>query len=144
MSNSWAIALCLLAMGVHAQPARPALGDGPWEYTTYEQGGTDIRVSIVTRGLRNPWSMVWLPTDDPRGDMLITERAGQLRRINDGTLDAMPLTGLEEFAIDRLFDIALHPDLPTTVSSTSPISRAAPTPTAAIRIGRPRRCCAGD
>jgi len=89
---------------LEAQPAR--LGDGPWEFTTYENGGTDIRVAIVTRGLRNPWGMVWLPG----GDMLITERAGQLRRVRAGVLDPTPLTGLDGFPIDKLFDIALHPD----------------------------------
>jgi glucose/arabinose dehydrogenase len=87
-----------------AQPRR--LDDGPWVFTTYEGGGTDIRVSIVARGLRNPWSMVWLPG----GDMLITERGGQLRRVRDGVLDPAPLTGLDGFPIDKLFDIALHPD----------------------------------
>ena len=97
-----------IATGVSAQPgpARPVLGDGPWEYTTYEQGGTPIRVSIVARGLRNPWSLAWLPD----GDLLITERGGQLRRIRNGALDPTPLTGLEGFPIDKLFDVALHPD----------------------------------
>jgi glucose/arabinose dehydrogenase len=50
--------------------------------------------------------MVWLPG----GDLLITERGGRLRRLRDGVLDPAPLTGLETFPIDKLFDIALHPD----------------------------------
>jgi glucose/arabinose dehydrogenase len=73
---------------------------------TYEQGGTPIRVEIVTRDLTNPWSMAWMPD----GDLLITERSGQLRVVRDGVLDPVPVAGLEEFPIDRLFDIALHPD----------------------------------
>jgi len=86
-------------------PARAPLGDGPWEFTTFEQGGTPVRLSIVTRGLRNPWSMVWLPD----GDMLITERGGHVRRFSDGRLVPEPLAGLSELPIDKLFDIALHP-----------------------------------
>lgn len=87
-------------------PAAPRLGDGPWEYTTYEAGGTRIRLSIVTRGLQNPWSMAWLPS----GDMLITERPGRLRVLAGARLDPEPVAGLENLAIDRLFDVALHPD----------------------------------
>jgi glucose/arabinose dehydrogenase len=104
------MALMLIAMSasLKAQPGgpRPALGDGPWEYDTYEQGGTPIRLSVVTKGLTNPWSMVWLPD----GNMLITERRGGVRLFRDGALAPGPLEGLEAFRIDQLFDIALHPD----------------------------------
>jgi glucose/arabinose dehydrogenase len=108
MTGTCVVALLLAFARADAQPApRPgALGDGPWAFTTYEQGGTEIQVSIVTRDLRNPWSMVWLPG----GDLLITERGGQLRRVRDGALDPTPLGGLEGFPIDKLFDIALHPE----------------------------------
>ncbi|MDX1563476.1 MAG: PQQ-dependent sugar dehydrogenase, partial [Gammaproteobacteria bacterium] len=101
--------LLLAAATAAAQPgARPPLGDGPWEFTTYEARGTPIRVAIVARGLTNPWSMAWLPN----GDLLITERGGTLRRLSDGELSA-PLGGLEDLPIDKLFDIALHPGFET-------------------------------
>ena len=92
---------------VDAQTAPPngELGDGPWEFTTFEQGGTPVRLSIVARGLEHPWSMAWLPS----GDLLITERPGRLRIVRAGRLDPVPLTGLEAFPIDQLFDVALHP-----------------------------------
>jgi glucose/arabinose dehydrogenase len=100
--------LILVAPFVNAQPGagRAPLGDGPWEFTTYEQGGTPIRVSVVTRGLNRPWSMAWLPD----GGMLITERSGRLRIVRDGVLDPDPLEGLGGLPIDLLFDVAPHPD----------------------------------
>jgi len=103
--------IVITASTVMAQPgpSRPSLGDGPWEFTSFEQGGTPIRVSIVSRGLTNPWSMAWLPN----GDMLITERAGALRVLRNGVLDPAPIEGLSGLSIDRLFDIALHPDFET-------------------------------
>jgi glucose/arabinose dehydrogenase len=82
------------------------LGDGPWVYTTSERG-TRIEVSVVTRGLSHPWSLAFLPD----GAILITERdLRQLRRVSNGVLDPEPLAGLEGLAIDKLFDLALHPD----------------------------------
>jgi glucose/arabinose dehydrogenase len=89
-----------------AQP-RPAnvLGDGPWIYSTAERG-TRIRVSVVTKGLSHPWGVAFLPN----GDMLVTERdAKTVRLVRGGALVAQPLAGIEGLAIDKLFDIALHP-----------------------------------
>jgi glucose/arabinose dehydrogenase len=89
-------------------PANP-LGDGPWIYDTSERGMPPVRVSVVTKGLSHPWAMAFLPN----GDMLITEREGDLRILRDGVLDPEPVEGLPDFSIDRFFDIALHPDFET-------------------------------
>jgi len=89
------------------QQAANKLGDGPWTYTTSERG-TRIRVSVVTKGLSHPWSMVWLPN----GDMLVTERAGRLRIIRNGVLDPEPIAGVPKVqagGTSGLLDIALHP-----------------------------------
>jgi glucose/arabinose dehydrogenase len=98
----------LLGTSASTQPGAPpgVLGNGPWEYTSFESGGTSIRLSVVARGLTHPWSMAFLPG----GDMLITERAGALRWLHDGVLEPEPLDGLEHLDIDRFFDIALHPN----------------------------------
>src|SRR5215813_7821632 len=72
-----------------AQQAANVLGAGPWTYNTSERN-TRIRVSVVTKGLSHPWSMVWLPD----GSMLITERAGRLRIVRTGTLDPEPVAGV--------------------------------------------------
>lgn len=100
---------CITGMSIAtAQPGgpRPELGDGPWDYESFERGGTPVRLSVVTKGLQNPWSMAWMPD----GDMLITERPGRLRVLRDGQLDPRPVDGLSVFPIDQLFDIALHPN----------------------------------
>src|SRR6266536_619387 len=59
----------------------PPLGAGPFVFDTGEQH--KIRVSVVTKGLSHPWSLVFLPD----GSMLITERAGRLRIVRNGVLD---------------------------------------------------------
>ena len=103
----------LLAIAVvsYAQRGANTLGDGPWTYTTSERT-TRIKVSVVTKGLSHPWSMAWLPN----GDMLITERAGQLRIIRNGVLDPMPIAGVPKVqagGTSGLLDIALHPKFAT-------------------------------
>src|SRR5213595_4080926 len=71
------------------QQTAGTLGDGPWTYTTSERQ-TRIRVSVVTKGLSHPWSLLWLPN----GDMLVTERAGRLRIVRNGVLDPEPVAGV--------------------------------------------------
>jgi aldose sugar dehydrogenase len=124
-----------------AQPAAPnaaprgggrganTLGDGPWNYTA--SGNTRIRVSVVTRGLSHPWSIAWLPN----GDMLITERAGQLRIVRNGVLDPTPIAGVPKVqagGTSGLLDIALHPKFATNglVYLAYNTSKAAPAPAA--------------
>jgi glucose/arabinose dehydrogenase len=96
-------------MAIAAQAPQPAnkLGDGPWTYTTSERN-TRIKVSVATKGLSHPWSIVWLPD----GDMLVTERAGRLRIIRNGVLDPEPIKGVPKVqagGTSGLLDIALHP-----------------------------------
>ena len=73
-----------------AQPGPPTpLGEGPWQIET--ESGT-VQVSVLSRDLQSPWSLVFLPD----GDMLLTERPGRLRVIRDGELDPTPIAGLPE------------------------------------------------
>lgn len=70
-----------------------------------------FQTQILVQGLKHPWSMVWLPN----GDLLVTEREGQLRRIDrDFRLDPKPIEGLpkdiEVGGQGGLFDIVLHPN----------------------------------
>lgn len=106
-----------LAAGVAAvaQQAANTLGAGPWNYTTSERN-TKIRVSIVTKGLSHPWSIVWLPGAANAGTMLVTERAGRLRIIRNGVLDPEPVAGVpmvQSGGTSGLLDIALHPKFAT-------------------------------
>ena len=56
-----------------------------------------------------PWGMAWLP----QGDMLITLRGGELKRLKKGKLVAETISGLPEIVVGGqggLLDIAIHPD----------------------------------
>jgi glucose/arabinose dehydrogenase len=105
-----AAALTLSAAGALAQgraniPVAP-LPDEPWEYQT---ASANIRVSVLTDGLENPWSLEFLPD----ASILITERNGRLRHFKDGVLSG-PVPGLPEVVADNfisgLHDIKLHPN----------------------------------
>ena len=85
---------------------RATFGDGPWTVEAAE--GVKIRMSVVTKGLVNPWSFAWLPD----GSMLITERPGRLRLLKNGVLDPTPISGAPVVKAQRLsglMDVALHP-----------------------------------
>jgi aldose sugar dehydrogenase len=105
--------LCLLALAgigscmVQAQNVSAAgpLPAFPVEYQTIDY---TIRVDKIAEGLANPWSMAFLPN----GDMLVTERAGRLRLVRNGMLQAAPINGVPEVKITvlgGLLDIVLHP-----------------------------------
>ena len=82
------------------------LPDGPRLFDTAEQ--PRIRLVVVTRELSHPWGLAFLPD----GDMLVTERAGRLRLIHDGMLDAQVVSGVPEVhavGLAGLMDVALHP-----------------------------------
>ncbi len=96
----------LFSSVVAAQQNR--LGEGPWYYET-SAPALKVKVSVVTRGIANPWGMAWLPD----GNILVAEKAGQFRLIRDGALDPTPVSGSPEVRVAAgggLMDIALHPD----------------------------------
>lgn len=96
----------LLSMTSLAFAQFTPLGDGPWEFQTYQ---AKIRVSVITKGLSHPWSLAFLPN----GDMLVTERSGRIRIIRDGVLEQNPVPGgptVHAVRLSGLMDIALHPD----------------------------------
>ncbi|HEY9463728.1 MAG TPA: PQQ-dependent sugar dehydrogenase [Vicinamibacterales bacterium] len=94
---------------------RAAFGDGPWTIEAAE--GVKIRMSVVAKGLVNPWSVAWLPDPStPLGagglNALITERPGRLRLLKNGVLDPTPISGVPAVKAQRLsglMDVALHP-----------------------------------
>ena len=106
------VLLCLAALGYAQEEAPvgvpvPPLGDGPWVIDTAEQHKT--RVSVVARGLENPWAIAFLPD----GAMLVTERSGRLRIVRRGALDPQPVSGVPQVRTDGnggLMDVAVHPD----------------------------------
>ncbi|ALP54497.1 glucose dehydrogenase [Candidatus Tenderia electrophaga] len=68
-----------------------------------------VTPQTVVSGLEHPWSMAFMPD----GRILVTERPGRLRVIENGRLKPTPIKGLPEItAVGQggLLDIILHPD----------------------------------
>ena len=69
----------------------------------------DYRVVTVADGFVVPWSMAFLPD----GDMLVTERGGQLRIVRGGMLLPDPVSGIPEVVAQGqggLLEVLPHPD----------------------------------
>ena len=67
----------------------------------------------IVSGLDHPWGIAFLPD----GTMLVTERSGQLRLIEDGVLRPEPVEGVPPVLAEGqggLFDIVLAPDFAET------------------------------
>lgn len=70
---------------------------------------TNFKVTTLVEGLEHPWGMAFLP--DNR--LLVTERPGRLRLIENNQLHPQPITGLPEIVASGqggLLDVVLHPD----------------------------------
>ncbi|MBF8268539.1 MAG: glucose dehydrogenase [Gammaproteobacteria bacterium] len=69
----------------------------------------NFNATAVVSNLANPWGMAFLPN----GEVLVTERPGRLRLIQNGQLVDEAITGLpliKEYGQGGLLGIALHPD----------------------------------
>lgn len=93
------------------------------------------KVETVVEGIAVPWGMAWLPD----GDMLVTNRDGQLYRVRNGQL-SQPIGGLPEIHVNGqggLLDIVLHPDYANNgwiyISFSSPEGAGAGSHTAIMR-----------
>ncbi|MBL1176977.1 PQQ-dependent sugar dehydrogenase [Pantanalinema sp. GBBB05] len=72
-------------------------------------GQVDVRAETVVTGLEVPWGIAFLPN----GDMLVTERAGRVRLVQNQQLRPQPIATIK--VSDRgeggLLGIAAHPDI---------------------------------
>jgi len=71
--------------------------------------GEQFKVVTFVEGLKNPWSMAWLPN----GDMLVTERGGTLRLVKGGKLLPQPVAGVPKVRAmgqGGLQEVAVHPN----------------------------------
>src|SRR3954462_11048720 len=76
---------------------------------TYKSDEHSFRVVQVVKGLEQPWSVAFLPD----GRALVTEQAGRLRVIANGTPEPQPIAGLPGVTVHGqggLHDAVLHPD----------------------------------
>jgi aldose sugar dehydrogenase len=79
---------------------------------TFQSQNHPFRVVTVAEGLQNPWGLAFLPN----GDVLVTERAGRLRIIRNGTLLPNPVEGVpavRALGQGGLLDVAIHPEFAT-------------------------------
>ena len=78
--------------------------------TVYQSEHYEFTLTQISDGLERPWGLAFLPN----GDMLVTERVGQLRIIKEGKLERKPISGLPDniYASGQggLLDVILHPD----------------------------------
>src|SRR5690348_17577348 len=93
--KSLRIGLCIVGLAsgpaaIAAQGAPPGLSQplppGPFTFHTGE--GLDIKVTVLAR-LTAPYAMAFLPN----GDMLITQRTGELKRMPKGTTTLLDVPG---------------------------------------------------
>ena len=86
---------------------RVELPDEPWIMNTHLI--PEVKVSVVVRGIDRPWSLAFLP----KGDMLVTERGGDLRLVRDGVLVDEPIAGVPDDVLARslagMMEVAIHP-----------------------------------
>jgi aldose sugar dehydrogenase len=88
--------------------SQPPAGRGAGEVATSPQSGTRFKIEKVVGGLEVPWSIVWAPD----GRMIVTERPGRVRVVENGTLRPKPLLtvlDVEESGESGLMSVALHP-----------------------------------
>lgn len=88
-----------------------ATPEGPVSLSGEAPEADGWEMEVILTGLEHPWSMVWLPGD--KLDMLITERPGRLRFVENGELQPKPISGLPEIFVSGqggLLDVSLHPD----------------------------------
>jgi glucose/arabinose dehydrogenase len=108
-----ALALAIPGLGMAAAPPIPGLseplGAGPFTYRTGE--GQNIKVSVLAR-MPSPYAIAFLPD----GDMLVTQRTGQLKRIPKGTSEVREVAGGPtaiapplQSGVHGYMAIALHP-----------------------------------
>jgi glucose/arabinose dehydrogenase len=76
---------------------------------TTPPAGAEARTETLAQGLDHPWAMAFLPG----GELLVTERSGQLLRLDPATGERRRLGGVP--AVDArnqggLLDVTLHPD----------------------------------
>lgn len=97
-----AMLLLGLSVSAPAQPQGKAKAKG-------KARPAQVNVVTIAEGLDHPWSMAWLPN----GDMLVTERSGQVRIVRDGQLDPNPIAGVppvHAVRLSGLMEVFLHPD----------------------------------
>lgn len=89
-------------------PAEHPQGEGQNAKQGTSEANSGFKIEKVAGGLEVPWSIVWAPD----GRMILTERPGRVRVIENGTLRPQPLfvvPDVESTGESGLMSVALHP-----------------------------------
>jgi glucose/arabinose dehydrogenase len=109
-SVQWIVILSLTmgACGTHQDPANAAAAQAaPIHQESLRANG--LQVTVIARGLEHPWAVALLP----KGEFLVSERPGRLRRVSANGAISAPLSGVPRvFAEGQggLLDVVLAPD----------------------------------
>jgi len=109
VSTSLILSNCSTPESVSTSP--PAIADVTVQATAVSDNGETRQVNFqkvaVVSGLERPWAMAWLPDQT----ILITERVGRVKMLQNGKLQHFPLSIPNLFVAGQagLMDIALHP-----------------------------------
>ncbi len=90
------------AFGLISYPAPP-------DAVVFKSEHQEFRLETVAGPLDNPWGLVFLNGSD----MLVTERIGTLRKIENGRLLPEPIRGLPKVYVRQdggMLDVTIHPD----------------------------------
>ena len=101
MKTSAIAFLILLAFSIPAHAQAP-------DSKTFETEQHKVQAVTLVKGLKNPWAVAFLPD----GRMLVTERVGTMRVVDNGKLVAAAIEGIPkatEFGQGGLMDVVLHP-----------------------------------
>lgn len=85
---------------------------GPATAQTVDSSAGRLTATVIAEGLAQPWALGFLPD----GRVLVTERGGQLRVVDDGVVGA-PIQGVPNVYAEGqggLLDVALAPDFQTS------------------------------
>lgn len=101
------------AAPAHSPSVRPATASTPAPTASLAPPGRlNFRVDTVVSGLEVPWSLVFLPA----GGILVTERPGRVRLVQNGQLQSQAVLTLSVVSApgveSGLLGIALHPGFP--------------------------------
>lgn len=126
---------CLVLAGAVAQSA--AAQSGPRQVESVLTSAGPIAVQQLATGLNHPWGMAFLPD----GRLLVTERAGQLRILNQDHELSEPIDGVPQVwarGQGGLLDVAIDPEFQENRYVYLSYSKPGPDGKATTALGRGR------
>lgn len=111
MTKTWNKNKLMLMLGMLLFPALLACQDNAAEEVITEPAQrVEVELEKVVSGIEIGWGMAWLPN----GDMLVTEKSGELLIVRNGEILDETISGLPQDLVVQgqggFLDVELHPD----------------------------------